>query len=197
MTRKEFLEKIEESKLPKDPAELYLFIPSINEILYMQAGDGGQLDGDCDDDGNPYEAYIDYAQYACESPDFEEVDAGIYMFHPIPEEEEKYGVLVARMYELFCVIYGSSAVTDEDFDFLIFTGKRRETVKTDDVLYEVVGLDDLEGTVFAHCTSDQLAEEALSKLVDAEWDEDMLTIRKSNLAVNTIVLDDEVIHLGE
>lgn len=62
-------------------------------------------------------------------------------------------------------------------------------------LYEVTGYDELEDTVFAHCTSEKLAEAAIRKMVEGGWDEDTLRIRKSNLCLNQIILDDVAIDL--
>lgn len=64
-------------------------------------------------------------------------------------------------------------------------------------LYEVVGCDELGESVFAHCTSEELAQKAIKLMVEGGWDEDMLQVRKSNLHINEIILDDIPINLQD
>lgn len=61
-------------------------------------------------------------------------------------------------------------------------------------LWFVEGIDDLEGTIFAMCTTEEKAKNAKKKLEDDGF-EDMLEIHRSNLAVDTIVLNNNVIEL--
>lgn len=56
-------------------------------------------------------------------------------------------------------------------------------------LYEVNGCDDLEGTIFAMCTSKEGAQKVIDRMTtDDVWDPDVLYIRKSNLSLNQINL---------
>lgn len=64
-------------------------------------------------------------------------------------------------------------------------------------LYEVVGCDELGESVFAHCTSEELAQKAIKLMVEGGWDEDILQVRKSNLHINEIILDDIPINLQD
>lgn len=61
-------------------------------------------------------------------------------------------------------------------------------------LWFVEGIDDLEGTTFAMCTTEEKAKIA-KKILEDDGFEDMLEINRSNLAVDTIVLNDNVIEL--
>ncbi len=64
-------------------------------------------------------------------------------------------------------------------------------------LYEIVGDIDseLEGSVFGHFTSEELAKKALATMAEELREE--CHVRKSNIEVNTIVVDDEVIRFTE
>ena len=61
-------------------------------------------------------------------------------------------------------------------------------------LWFVEGIDDLKGTIFAMCTTEEKAKSA-KKILEDDGFEDMLEINRSNLAVDTIVLNDNVIEL--
>ena len=53
-------------------------------------------------------------------------------------------------------------------------------------LYEVVGCDELGESVFAYCTSEELAKKAIKLMVEGGWDEDILQVRKSNLHISQL-----------
>lgn len=59
-------------------------------------------------------------------------------------------------------------------------------------LYEVAGIDDLEGEVFAHCTSKENAERAMGFFDQME---DVLEIRESLIPINAVIIDDEIIDI--
>ena len=61
-------------------------------------------------------------------------------------------------------------------------------------LFNVVGIDDLEGMTFAHCTTYEKAQKAM-ELLEAEGFEDMLDIVQDELPVDMIELDGELIEL--
>ena len=63
-----------------------------------------------------------------------------------------------------------------------------------DRLYNVVGLNDLEGTTFARCTSLEKAKIAKSKL-EKEGYEDMLGIVQDEIPVDILEIDGELIEL--
>lgn len=63
-----------------------------------------------------------------------------------------------------------------------------------DRLYNVVGLDDLEGTTFARCTSLEKAKIAKSKL-EKEGFEDMLAIVQDEIPVDVVEINEELIEL--
>ena len=61
-------------------------------------------------------------------------------------------------------------------------------------LFNVIGLDDLEGTVFAVCTTYEKAQKA-KELLEAEGFEDMLDIVQDELPVDVIEVGGELIEL--
>lgn len=61
-------------------------------------------------------------------------------------------------------------------------------------LYNVVGIDDLDGMVFARCTT--LAKAIMAKaMLEDEGYECMLRIAKDKIVVDELVIGDEVIDL--
>lgn len=61
-------------------------------------------------------------------------------------------------------------------------------------LFNVVGMDDLEGTVFARCTTYEKAQKA-KELLEAEGFEDMLDIVQDEMPVDVIEIDGKYIEL--
>lgn len=96
--------------------EMKIFIPTENEIVYMQVGTGDQLDGECDENGVPYDGYIDYSisKWSDTSGFFEEHDGGIFEFVS-NRHDEMYGVLTNRCFDTLLDIYGSEVVESENF----------------------------------------------------------------------------------
>lgn len=62
------------------------------------------------------------------------------------------------------------------------------------LLYNVIGLDDLEGVSFARCSTYEKAEKA-KKILEEEGFENMLEIVKDEVPIDTIVVGDEIITL--
>ena len=58
----------------------------------------------------------------------------------------------------------------------------------------VIGLYDLEGMIFARCTTYEKAKKAM-ELLEAEGFEDMLDIVQEELPIDTIEIDGEMIKL--
>ena len=61
-------------------------------------------------------------------------------------------------------------------------------------LFNVVGMDDLEGTVFARCTTYEKAQKT-KKLLEAEGFEDILDIVQDEIPVDVIEIGGELIEL--
>ena len=61
-------------------------------------------------------------------------------------------------------------------------------------LFNVVGMDDLEGTVFARCTTYEKAQRAM-ELIEAEGFEDMLDIVQDEMPVDVIEIGGKLIEL--
>ena len=61
-------------------------------------------------------------------------------------------------------------------------------------LYNVIGMDDLEGSIFVRCTSLEKAEAAKRK-IEKEGHEDMLDIVQDEILVDAIEIDGELIEL--
>ena len=70
------------------------------------------------------------------------------------------------------------------------------TTETGISIWEVVGIDDLEGNTFAQCTCKENAEKALD-LLERQGFEDVLEIRESNLLLDKIELGGSIISLSE
>lgn len=61
-------------------------------------------------------------------------------------------------------------------------------------IWEVTGINDLEGTCFAQCTTEEKAKKAMQILEQNEF-EDMLTLRQSNLGLNQLNVNGKLILL--
>lgn len=61
-------------------------------------------------------------------------------------------------------------------------------------LFNVVGMDDLEGTVFARCTTYEKANK-VKKLLEAEGFEDILNIAQDEIPIDVIEIGGELIKL--
>ena len=61
-------------------------------------------------------------------------------------------------------------------------------------LYIVEGIDEFQGSTFAHCTTLAKAKKA-KKILESEGFDNILKICKSNIAVDTIELDNKTIEL--
>lgn len=61
-------------------------------------------------------------------------------------------------------------------------------------LFNVIGVDDLDGMVFARCTTFEKAQKA-KKLLEAEGLEDMLDIVQDKLSIDVIEIDNKMIEL--
>ena len=61
-------------------------------------------------------------------------------------------------------------------------------------LFNVVGMDDLEGTVFARCTTYEKANR-VKELLEAEGFEDMLNIAQDEISIDVIEIGGELIKL--
>lgn len=61
-------------------------------------------------------------------------------------------------------------------------------------LFNVVGMDDLEGTVFARCTTYEKAQKA-KELLEAEGFEDVLDIVQDEMPIDVIEIGGELIEL--
>lgn len=61
-------------------------------------------------------------------------------------------------------------------------------------LYNVIGLDDLEGMTFARCTTIDKAVKA-KKMLEKNGFEDVLEITQDNLPVDMVEIDGELIEL--
>ena len=81
----------------------------------MQVGDGSQLDGDTDEDGIPYDGYLDYKVSDWDEDEncFREGDGGIFEYRA-SGEDALFGELYGRAYETLCEIYGEEVIEDMD-----------------------------------------------------------------------------------
>ena len=70
------------------------------------------------------------------------------------------------------------------------------TTETGISIWEVVGIDDLEGNTFAQCTCKENAEKALDQY-ERQGFENVLEIRESNLLLDKIELGGSIISLSE
>lgn len=116
MTKKKLQKILVKAGVQENTLEMRLFIPTADEIVYMQVGSGEQLDGDCDEDGTPYDNYIDYKQSEwddCENC-FTEGDGGLFEF-VANDEDGMLGILLGRAYDTLVDIYGENEVNGTDF----------------------------------------------------------------------------------
>ena len=70
------------------------------------------------------------------------------------------------------------------------------TTETGISIWEVVGIDDLEGNTFAQCTCKENADKALD-LLERQGFEEVLEIRERNLLLDKIELGGSIISLSE
>lgn len=61
-------------------------------------------------------------------------------------------------------------------------------------MYNVIGLDDLEGMIFARCSNYEKARKA-KELLEREGFAGMLVIEKDGLSIDTLKINEEVIRL--
>lgn len=61
-------------------------------------------------------------------------------------------------------------------------------------LFNVIGIDDLEGMIFAKCTTFEKAQKAKT-LLEANGLEDMLDIVQDELSIDVIEIDNKMIEL--
>ena len=61
-------------------------------------------------------------------------------------------------------------------------------------LFNVIGLDDLEGTVFARCTTYEKAEK-VKKLLEKEGFQDMIDIVQDEIQIDVIEIGGKIINL--
>jgi len=71
---------------------------------------------------------------------------------------------------------------------------KEDTITNATRLYNVVGTDDLEGVIFASCTTHENARQAKELLEAGGW-EGMLDIAQDELPLDTIKINDEIITL--
>lgn len=62
------------------------------------------------------------------------------------------------------------------------------------ILYNIVGIDDLEGVTFARCTTEAKAKKAM-RLLTQNGFEDEVEIRKDNMPLDSIEINDQRINL--
>lgn len=61
-------------------------------------------------------------------------------------------------------------------------------------IWEVNGIDDLEGTCFAQCSSKEKAEKAM-QILEKNGFEDMLIVEQSSLQLDQLLIEDKLIQL--
>ena len=61
-------------------------------------------------------------------------------------------------------------------------------------IWEVNGIDDLEGICFAQCSTKEKAEKGM-RILEENGFEDMLVIKQSNLQLDQLLVEDELIQL--
>lgn len=61
-------------------------------------------------------------------------------------------------------------------------------------IWEVNGIDDLEGICFAQCSTKEKAEKAM-RILEENGFEDMLVTKQSNLQLDQLLVEDELIQL--
>ena len=115
MTKHKLQKILEKAGIQTSTMELRMFIPTENTAIYMQVGDGSQLDGDEDENGTPYDGYIDYkmSEWDYDENCFTEGDGGIFEY-VANAEDATFGELYSRVYDILCYLY-EDAVKDADF----------------------------------------------------------------------------------
>lgn len=61
-------------------------------------------------------------------------------------------------------------------------------------IWEVNGIDDLEGICFAQCSTKEKAEKAM-RILEENGFEDMLVVKQSNLRLDQLLIEDKLIQL--
>jgi len=61
-------------------------------------------------------------------------------------------------------------------------------------IWEVNGIDDLEGICFAQCSTKEKAEKAM-RILEENGFEDMLVVKQSNLRLDQLLVEDKLIQL--
>lgn len=61
-------------------------------------------------------------------------------------------------------------------------------------IWEVNGIDNLEGICFAQCSTKEKAEKAM-RILEENGFEDMLVIKQSNLRLDQLIIGEEIIQL--
>lgn len=112
MTKNQLAKKMTKSGIAKSALEIRLYIPTKDELIYMQVGDGD---------------YIDYTQYTWEYGELEDVDGGTYEYNTT-EQDKELGVLGANIYDALRFIYSRKEVSSRDFDVIIL--QKKELNKT-------------------------------------------------------------------
>ena len=69
-----------------------------------------------------------------------------------------------------------------------------EMIMNDMRLFNVIGVDDLEGTVFARCTTYEKAQKA-KEILEAEGFENVLDIVQDEIPVDVIEVDSQLLEL--
>lgn len=115
MTKKELQKQMDKSYILSDTLEMRFFLATENAVVYMQVGDGSQLDGDTDEDGIPYDGYLDYKVSDWDEDEncFREGDGGIFEYRA-SGEDALFGELYGRAYETLCEIYGTEVMEEMD-----------------------------------------------------------------------------------
>ena len=82
MTKHKLQKILEKAGIQTNTMELRVFVPTENAVIYMQVGDGSQLDRDEDESGTPYDGYIDYktSEWDYDENCFAEGDGGIFEY---------------------------------------------------------------------------------------------------------------------
>lgn len=61
-------------------------------------------------------------------------------------------------------------------------------------IWEVNGIDDLEGICFTQCSTKEKAEKAM-RILEENGFEDMLVVKQSNLKLDQLLVEDKLIQL--
>lgn len=61
-------------------------------------------------------------------------------------------------------------------------------------IWEVNGIDDLEGICFAQCSTKEKAEKAM-RILEENGFEDMLVVKQSNLRLDQLLIENKLIQL--